>query len=84
MVILGGMKVGESPEFIALELLLNTLINADIGCRIKLVGFKRFFRDPESGHIYWWNFFEAFMVTFCDFFFAMALFAKTDSINGFE
>ena len=84
MAFLGGMKIGESPEFIALELLFNILITADIGCRVKLVGCKKFLRDTYSGTIFWWNILEAFMVAFCDFFFVLAIFAETDAIRGIE
>ena len=67
-----------------LEALLNLLIGIDFAARIKLVGCKKYAKDPASGKVRWWNIFDAMVVTFCNLVFALSLFAKTRAIKGFE
>lgn len=82
--IFDGFQVSESPLFIVLEFVLNMLIGIDFGCRIKLVGWRKYARDPASGKIRWWNIFDAIVVCVCNFVFALSLFSKTGAIKGFE
>ena len=76
--------MAESPLFIVLEFILNLLIGIDFICRIKLVGCRKYVRDPASDKIRWWNIFDALVVTFCNAVFALSLFSKTGAIKGFE
>ena len=82
--IFDGFQVAESPLFIVLEFILNLLIGIDFACRIKLVGCRKYVRDPASGKIRWWNVFDAIVVCVCNFVFALSLFSKTGAIKGFE
>ena len=76
--------MAESPLFIVLEFILNLLIGIDFICRIKLVGCRKYVRDPGTDKIRWWNIFDALVVTFCNAVFALSLFSKTGAIKGFE
>ena len=79
-----GFQVAESPMFIILEFVLNLLIGVDFACRIKLVGWGKYSRDPSTGKLRWWNIFDALVVTFCNVVFAISLFSKSGAIKGFE
>lgn len=79
-----GLKVAHSPYFIILELILNVLIGMDFICRIKLVGCRKYIKDPASGKTRWWNIFDAIVVTFCNVVFALSLCSKTEVTKGFE
>jgi len=70
--------------FIVLEFILNLLIGVDFACRIKLVGCRKYARDPTNGRIRWWNIFDALVVTVCNSVFALSLCSKTGAINRFE
>lgn len=82
--IFDGFKVAKSPLFIFLELVLNLLIGIDFACRVKLVGCKRYFKNPESGNMRWWNIFDALVVTICNLVFAITLFSKASPMKGVE
>ena len=82
--IFDGFQVAESPMFIILEFILNMLIGIDFGCRLILVGCKKYVRDPASGKIRWWNIFDALVVTVCNIVFLITLFSKTGAVKGFE
>jgi len=49
--IFDGFQVADSPLFIVLEFILNLLIGIDFICRIKLVGCRKYVRDPASDRI---------------------------------
>lgn len=70
--------------FIILEFILNMLIGIDFGCRLKLVGCKKYARDPASGKIRWWNIFDALVVTVCNIVFLITLCSKTGAVKGLE
>lgn len=82
--IFDGFQVADSPLFISLELILNLMIGIDFFCRLKLVGCRKYFRNPATNHLQWWNLFDAIVVTICILLFAVTLFAKTGAIKGFE
>ena len=70
--------------FIVLEFVLNLLIGIDFACRIKLVGWRKYVRDPQSGRIRCWNIFDAMVVTIYNAVFAVSLLSKSGTIKGFE
>ena len=82
--IFDGFQVAESPLFILLEFLLNLLIGIDFGLRLKLVGCQKYFRDPSTYKIRFWNILDCIVVVVCNIVFLMTLFSKTGSIRGFE
>jgi len=45
VLIIDGFQVTESPLFICLEFLLNSLVTVDLGFRIKLTGLRKFFKS---------------------------------------
>jgi hypothetical protein len=79
--IIDGFKVANSPWFIFFELMLNLLIAADFGCRLKLVGFSRYFKNPSTGHLRWWHIFDAVVVVLCNLLFSIVLFSKVESTS---
>jgi len=79
-----GFQVADSLVFIFMEFILNLFIGVDFVCRIKLVGCKKYFKDPNSGKVRCWNIFDALVVTVCNAVFAISLFSKTGAIKGFE
>ena len=82
--IFDGFAVADSPLFISLELILNLMIGVDFGCRIKLIGWRKYFRNAATNHLQWWNVFDAVVVSICTTLFVITLFAKTGAIKGFE
>jgi len=70
-----GFKVADSALFIALELILNLLISGDFLCRLKLVGFRKYFVS-NAGHYRLWNFFDAFVVLTCNLLFILSVALK--------
>jgi len=82
--IVDGFKVADSPLFIFFELLLNVLIAGDFGCRLKLVGASRYFKNPSTGHLRWWHIFDAVVVILCNLLFSVALFCKSGVAKDFE
>ena len=82
--VIDGFQVADSPNFIILELILNVLIGMDFICRIKLVGCKKYVKDPASGKTRWWNIFDALVVTCCNVVFALSICSKSGVIKGFE
>jgi len=77
--IFDGFKVADSPLFIFLELVLNLLIGVDFACRVKLVGCERYFKDPQTGSMRWWNIFDALVVSICNIVFFVTLITKKSS-----
>ena len=67
-----------------MEFLLNLLIGVDFGCRMKLVGFKKYVKDPTNGKTRWWNIFDGIVVIVCNIVFLVTLFSKTGAVKGFE
>lgn len=70
--IIDGFKVADSAFCIALELLLNLLITGDFICRLKLTGFRKYFKS-NMGNYRWWNFFDLFVVLNCNLFFIISV-----------
>ncbi len=73
--IIDGFRVAESALFIALELILNVLITGDFICRLKLVGFRKYFKS-NAGNYRWWNFFDTFVVVTCNLLFLVSVVVK--------
>jgi hypothetical protein len=75
VLIIDGFQVAESPMFICLEFLLNSLVSVDLAFRIKLTGLRKFFKS-QLGHSRWWNIFDAFVVLSCFTLFLVSLLIK--------
>jgi hypothetical protein len=73
-----GFRVAETPLFLFIECLINMVILVDFGCRLRLMGMKRFF---EGGY---WNIFDAIVVFGCIFTFVLMLISNSLSILIFE
>ena len=73
-----GFSIGESPLFLLIECILNLIILLDFGCRLRLMGTKRFF---EGGY---WNVFDAIVVFGCVFTFLLMLVSSSLSLFIFE
>lgn len=73
-----GFKIGETPFFLFIEFLLNFFVLADFACRVRLLGFKRFF---DGG---FWNVFDAFVVFGCVLLFLLSLIQSSFSVHIFE
>ena len=84
MTIVDGFKVAKTAWFISLEALLNLCIGLDFGARVKLVGIRRYFRNPSTNHLRWWHIFDAIVVMVCIILFAAQLFARSGAVKGFE
>ena len=82
--IVDGFKVAKTGWFIALEAILNFCIGVDFICRMKMVGFNKYFTNPSTGHKRWWHIFDALVVGVCIMLFAIQMFAKSGAIKGFE
>ena len=82
--IFDGFQVAESPLFIALELILNVMIAIDFACRIKLVGWSKYVRNPATGKIRWWNIFDGMVVIVCNVVFGLSIVSKSGAVKGFE
>ena len=79
--IIEGFKIADSPFCIALELILNVLITGDLICRLKLTGFRKYFKS-NAGHYRWWNFFDSFVVITCNLLFIVSLTLKSSKAFG--
>lgn len=79
--IFDGFKVTKSKLFIFIEALLNILITADFGLRLKLVGKHSFFKNPQSGHYRWWNIFDCAVVVGCSLAFLFTLGARSGKLT---
>lgn len=66
-----GFQIEENPYFILIEVLLNILILGDFGCKLKILGVKRYL----SGGI--WNIFDCFVVVGCLMMFILMLLSKS-------
>ena len=66
-----------------MELVLNLLIGIDFVCRMKLVGVRKYFRNPADNKLRWWNIFDAIVVTVCNVVFAVSL-ISAGGVRGFE
>lgn len=66
--IIDGFKIAESPLFICVELLLNITISVDFGCRIRMVGFKKYMGQNKC-----WNKLDCFIVVMCNLLFIISL-----------
>lgn len=72
VLIIDGFQVAESPMFICIEFVLNSLVTIDLAFRIKLMGLRKFFKS-QLGHTRWWNVFDAFVVVSCFTLFLVSL-----------
>ena len=70
--IFDGFSIADSFLFIILELLMNLIISFDFICRLKLAGFRKFYRSNQ-GKFRWWNFFDTFVVVTCNILFIFAV-----------
>ena len=75
--IIDGFKVTKSGLFIAIEALLNILITVDFSLRLRLVGSRAFFTNPQTGHYRWWNIFDAAVVFICSIAFVSTLICRS-------
>jgi hypothetical protein len=66
--IVDGFKIADSPMFIALELLLNFTVTADLALRIKLNGFRGFLEQQRC-----WNTLDLVIVVGCNLLFIVSL-----------
>jgi len=79
--IIEGFKVADSALCIALELILNVLITGDFVCRLKLTGFRKYFKS-NAGNYRWWNFFDSFVVVTCNLLFIVSIALKSSKAFG--
>ena len=70
--IFDGFTIADSLLFIILELLMNLIILFDFICRLKLAGFKKFYRSNQ-GKYRCCNFFDTFVVVTCIILFMIAV-----------
>jgi hypothetical protein len=66
--IIDGFKIADSPLFICVELLLNITISVDFGCRIRMIGFKKYMAQNKV-----WNKLDCFIVVMCNLLFIISL-----------
>lgn len=86
--IVEGVQVTETALFMVCEGLVNFLITADFGFRLKLAGRRKFFRS-NAGHLRWWNWVDMAVVVVCNLMFLMACILPHSSVGeavseGFE
>ena len=77
--IIDGFKIADSALCIILELILNVLITGDFICRLKLTGFRKYFKS-NAGHYRWWNFFDSFVVITCNLLFLISVALKSSKV----
>ena len=65
---INGFKIAESPLFICVELLLNITISIDFGCRVRMIGFKKYMLQNKC-----WNKLDFLIVVMCNMLFILAL-----------
>lgn len=66
--IINGFKIAESPLFICVELLLNITISIDFGCRVRMIGFKKYMGQNKC-----WNKLDFVIVVCCNMLFILSL-----------
>ena len=80
--IFDGFKVTKSPLFVVIETILNLMIGIDFTFRLKLTGKLNFFTNSQTGHLRWWNIFDAMVVLFCTLTFIFTLIFRGGALKA--